>query len=504
MISPTPQSLPGFITGTCGGFWVSSGEALRRVPLLDRNGVRFGVCLGIAVDHNGSLPEEYFAENFDSTAAQALDALEGYLPILSGRYALITHLSDRTYFHCDPVGMIGAVYAPETGRVASSTFLCIDRPVEWHPLYDHDRVQAGDGSYGFSHTCDTGVHRMNANHRLELDSLETKRFWPRESDIFSAPESSNQPIYDEIILAIRAIMSRMTTLGHTSLPLSGGNDSRILMALAGDGVLENIDQVFSHINNYANRRDAQVAASLCQAKKVSHEVHDRKKITVKRYIRRLAGRQFRIASGVFASTPKEIENGLFLNVKADSVVMRGHHTNILRGQYIVTSNLKQRAKPDWQIRQMRLAGRSVSKREHIHAFESFFWKYYDDLPVNARNRSVDMMLFETRVPNVLGTLFPGQHHAFFLSPFNSRRLVQISMQPDTAYRLTNAPTTDLLLRADPVLAALPFAYELPADLTETPEAFTKRQSRLTKGLERYVDIFGDEPPFSPDDITPLG
>lgn len=503
VISPEPLELPGFVSAACGGFQVCSGEALRRVTLQDKNGVSFGVCLGVAVDHDGQLPEEYFAQNFDSTAPSALVALEDYLAVLSGRYALITHLAAQTYFHCDPVGMIGAVYAPETRRIASSTFLCINRPVEWHPAYDRAEVEAGEGSYGFSHTCDAHVMRLNANHRMTLDTFETKRFWPRPDDAFTTSEAQYGALYDEMIAASRKIIARMTTLGPTSLPLSGGNDSRILMALAGEDTLQDITQLFSHINTYANRRDAHVASMLCAAKGVPFEVHDRKKVKVERFVRRLAGRRYRIGSGTLTTIPKEIENGVFLDVVEDAIVMRGHQTNIMRGQYLTTANPEDWKNARWQIRMMRLVGNGKFNDAVAARFQEDFRAYYDDLPTNARDRSADFIFFETLVPAALGTLFPGQDRAFYLSPFNSRRLVQLSMQPDTSYRLRNATTIDLLLRADPALAVLPFASELPADLAEKPDALTKRDDRVGAGLDRYRSVFGDAPPLSVDDITVL-
>ncbi|MDX8353654.1 hypothetical protein [Cognatiyoonia sp. IB215182] len=503
VVSPSALELPGFTFTAVGQHWVGVGEALRCKTLTDSTGVAFGLCLGIAVDHDGKTPEEVFSADFDSASANALQRFEQYLQCLAGRYAIISHLHGKTYFHCDPVGMIGAVYAPETGRIASSTFLCIDRPAVWHPLYDRDEIEAGEGAYGLNHTSDAHVFRINASHRMVLDTLQTERFWPRKEAAFATDEAQYGAIYDEMIAATRKIMARMIMLGETSLPLSGGNDSRLLMAFAGDSTLRDITQVFSHINTYANRRDAHVAGILCAAKDRPFEVHDRKKVSVPRYVRRLAERRYKIGSGTMAVVPKEIENGLFLNVRENAIVMRGHQTNIMRGQYLVTADPEEWRKPRWQIRMMRLVGNGKFNGEVATRFLPAFQRYYDDLPENALARSADFIFYETLVPAALGTLFPGQDHAFYLSPFNSRRLVQLSMQPDTAYRMRNAPTTDVLLRADPVLAALPFAYELPADLQETQEALKTRHRRVRDGLRRYADIFGECAPEEEAMVLPL-
>ncbi|MDX8348950.1 hypothetical protein SLH49_13270 [Cognatiyoonia sp. IB215446] len=503
IVGASKTDLPGFTSTAVGRYWVGSGEGLRCRTLTDSAGVAFGLCLGIAIDHDGKTPEEVFSAGFDSASADALRKLEQYLECLAGRYAIISHLNGKTYFHCDPVGMIGAVYAPETGRIASSTFLCIDRPPIWHPLYNRDEIEAGEGTYGLNHTSDAHVFRLNASHRMELDTFRTERFWPPKQAAFVADDAHYGAIYDEMIIATRRIMTRMTTLGETSLPLSGGNDSRLLMAQADDDTLRDITQVFSHINTYANRRDAHVAAILCRAKNRPFEVHDRKKVSVPRYVRRLAERRYRIGSGTMAVVPKEIENGLFLSVRENAIVMRGHQTNIMRGQYLVTADPQEWRKPRWQIRMMQLVGKGKFNGEVAARFMPDFQRCYDDLPENALVRSADFIFFETLVPAALGTLFPGQDHAFYLSPFNSRRLVQLSMQPDTQYRMRNAPTTDVLLRADPVLAALSFAYELPADLKETQETFERRRKRVQAGLRRYAEIFGERAPEEEAMVLPL-
>ena len=493
VIAPQQLSLPDFETTKVGAHFVHIGAALRHARLVDRNGVVFGLCLGIAVDHDGALPEEALRESFDSTAPDALHELEHYLVNLAGRYAIVSHLAGKTQFHCDPVGMIGAVYAPETGRIGASTFLCIDREVIQNPLYDPEEVAAGTASYGFSHTPDARVFRMNASHRMPLATLQSERFWPFKEDRFDAEKAELGPIYDEMITATQEIMTRMNALGPTSLPLTGGNDSRILLALAGDQGRSGIAQYFSHINNYANRRDAGIGAKMCAAVGMTHEAHDRRQIKVPRYVCRLAARRYVIASGALGAVPKEIHNGLFASVTENAIVMRGHQTNIMRGQYLNSSNPQAWARPDWQILTMAVGQNGRSEAETVAAFTPEFEKYYNDLPDNAKERSADFIFFETLVPAALGVLFPGQDHAFYLSPFNSRRLVQISMMPDTQYRRSNLTTYDLLLRANPDIAYVPFSFELPADLAETPDSQKRRDTRMTNAIKRHQEIFGAPP-----------
>lgn len=487
VVSPDPLDLPSFSETRIGGKHVYAGAALRTAVLKDGQDRTFGIILGIGIDHDGALAEEALKKRIpDATSPDAQDQLEHYLAILAGRYAVIVEFGGQVYFYCDPVGMIGAVYAAETGRMAASPALCIDRPYVPHPLYDPEKIEAGEGSYGFSHTCDMHVQRMNGSHRFHFSGFFSQRFWPRSDDTFTATAEDYPAIYDEIIAAEQNIIGRMVRIGKTAMPLTGGNDSRILFALTKPEDRPLLTQRFSHINNYANRRDSVVGTALCRAAGVPHDVHDRKKISVKPFIRKKASRSYQIASGTNGPVPKEIANGLFLSVTEGATVMRGHQCNILRGQYLTTSIPEKWTEPGWHIRIMRTVGENQFNTEIAKKFTPDFMRYYRDLPENAKQRSADFIFFETLVPAALGVLFPGQSHAFYLSPFNSRRLVQLCMQPDTAYRMTNAGTQDLILRAAPEIFPVPFNFELPADLRDDEESFEKRKSRCTAAVQRQA------------------
>lgn len=495
VVGPEPLDLPGFETRKIGAQYVHVGCDLRCSDLTDGTGQTIGVVLGVAVDHDGALPQEALPKLItDATSDDARDTFEDYLTCVAGRYAIIIQLAGQTLYYCDPVGMIGAVYAPETRRIGASLGLCIDRGIVDHPLYDHDEIAQGNGTYGFSHTRDMHVHRLNASHRFDLDGFFHTRFWPRADDSFEASPNQYGHIYDEMIAAERQIIRRMTQIGETAMPLTGGNDSRILLALTDANDRPNVTQFFSHINNYANRRDSVIGSALCHAAGTTNDVHDRKKIEVKRFVGRLAARSYEIACGMAGPAPREINNGLFQSVKEGAIVMRGHQCNILRGQYLTTANPDKWKEHAWHIRIMRLVGQNEFSSEVAARFKPDFFKYYNDLPTNAKARSADFIFFETLVPAALGTLFPGQSHAFYLSPFNSRRLVQLCMMPDTEYRLSNATTNDLILRAAPEIFAVPYSYEIPSDMHDTDESLAKRQERCEAATDRYSTIFGDPAP----------
>ncbi|MDP2080078.1 MAG: hypothetical protein U0934_16465 [Pseudotabrizicola sp.] len=468
---------------------------MRAKPLIDKSGAVFGVVLGIAVDHDGATAEEALSHLVSkATSSTAQDIVETYLAKLAGRYAIFAKLGRGRFFYCDPVGMIGAVYAPETRRIASTPTLCLDRPYQDHPLYDAAMIAQGQGMYGFDHTRDAHVQRLNANHRMDLTNFVSARFWPRGTDSFDHGEENYGAAFDEIIAAEQRIIARITTLGPTVVPLSGGNDSRMVLGLTDAETRKKLTLCYTHINNYSGRRDAQLAEKLASSLGVSHNKHDRRTKKADLTAAQSAAKSFAIASGGLGGAPSEIANGLYQSLPENSIILRGHQCNILRGQYVRFADPERWTDPYWHIRWMRLQTSESFGRGARKKFVPDFDRFYADFPENARARSADFFFFEALVPAALGTVFPGLSHAFYMSPFNSRRLVQLVMGFETSYRMTNQSTTDLLMRAEPGLAALPLLDDLSADMSEDPANFAARTQRLDDARARYKLWFGQDAP----------
>lgn len=493
--SPKPMDVPGFSATTVGGYYIYFGPDLRSRPLIDGSGATFGLVLGIAVDHDGRTAEDALkAVIANASAATAQEALERYLAKLAGRYAIFVTISGRLLFYCDPVGMIGAVYAAETRRIGSSPTLCIDRPYEDNPRYNIKTIADGKGMYGFDHTRDLHVFRMNANHRLDLVEFVTTRFWPRDDDVFGLEQAEYGSAFDEIIAAERRIIDRITTLGTTVIPLSGGNDSRMILALTAAETRKRVALYYTHINNYSGRRDADLGQKLASRLDLPHEKHDHKTAKTDPAAAALAAKAYAIASGGLGACPAEIANGLYQLLPKDAIILRGHQCNILRAQYVRFADPERWTDPMWHIRWMRLLPSESFGPRQRRKFVPDFMRFYNDIPKSAQARSADFFFFEALVPAALGHVFPGLSHAFYMSPFNSRRLVQLVMGFDTAYRMSNNGTHDLLMRAEPLLCTLPFLADLEADMTEGPEQYKKRMDRLADAAERYQHWFAQDVP----------
>ncbi len=494
VIAPESLSIPDFSEIVFEDVVLHIGPELFHTPLFDRNEEVFGYMLGVAADHEGNDPLEKFYEIIDRNDASSIEKFERYLTRLAGRYILIVSIAGELRAYFDPVAMIGAVYCDQTKRLASSPLLTIDRMIEPNVFYSHSKVAKGEGSFGMRDTADAHVKRINPNHVFDLKNFTHKRFWPFEDDVFEADESQYGAIYDEIIEAERNIIKSLAGRYISTMPLSGGNDSRLLFALAGDEGRAEIQEFYTHINNYGNRRDAVVAARICDIKNAPYKLHDRHLWQSDKYARTKAQRIWRIGSGVNSPPPLEVQNGVYQMVHKGSIVMRGHQTNIMRGQYYNFRMPHLSSDPEWVLKMMRLA----THVEDVKYVPSYFYKqlesYREDLPACTKAVEADFIFLEALVPAALGVLFHGMNNGFYMSPFNSRRLVQLSMSFSVSHKLSNSATHDIILRAEPELADLPLGNSLPASFEETDEMVLVRQEFIEQMRDRYEGYFGEKAP----------
>ncbi len=505
VIAPENLNLPGMSVVELAGAVVHIGESLFETKLYDKNGEEFGMLLGVASDHDGNDPLEKLVEIFDSHAPDAIDILEDYLVQVAGRYAFIVQFNGELRIYVDPVGMIGALYNAETKRFASSTLLTIDRPVEPSPYYDLDDIRAGKGGYGINHTADAACFRMNPNHYFDYHNFESHRFWPKADDSFSAKRTEYGENIDEIIRASRNVITSIANRYISAFPLSGGNDSRILFAVAGEEGRAEIDQFYTHINNFANRRDAAIASLICSLGDVEHEIHDRRHVKFGENSKRRAEKMWRIGSGTNLPAPLEVQNGLLEMVRDGSVVMRGHQTNIMRGQYLNFRDPIASNNVWWVLKMMRLAMDKSQWRESNVYFRDQVKNLRDDLPKCTEDVQAEFLFLEALVPAALGPLFQGTNRVFYMSPFNSRRLVQLSMQFSLPYKLKNNATNDVIMRAYPELMLLPLANALPASFEEGAKELDVRAAVIESTRARYFQSFGERAPeilLTPFDVEP--
>lgn len=486
-ISRRPLDLPGMDQRRFAGMVVHTGAKLPVSELRDRQGRPVGLLLGLAVAPEGLLGANHVIPGLDGCADAPLDHFEDWLVDLTGRYTIILDLAGERRVYCDPVGMNGVVYNPHLRRIAASPLLCIDRPVLPNPLFDHDLMAREGGRLSLFQTRDRDVVRMNPNFYLDLDNFHETRHWPR-NERFHHDGWEHASVLDEIIRIARHNIGALVNGHQCSLPLSGGRDSRLILALAG-GHAKKIRQVFTHVTNFSTGVDAEIATRLAEIAGVPHEIHpaqrpERLRKTVA-HIRE--ARAYQIASGVLTPPPDEIRTQVHRHLAEGSVVLRGHQTDLLRAVYVPWADKRKWKDFNWQIRKLLIVPIERFDAEIAARFRPLYMQWLRTLPRNALEKQPDFMFLEIFYANSLGTAFPALPRAFYLSPFNSRKLISLSLGFDDAYRIAGHPVDDIIARINPSLTSIRYTREHPDETGALMQTEARRQATMA----RHEAMFGN-------------
>ncbi|TGD45253.1 hypothetical protein EEB11_01450 [Pseudotabrizicola sediminis] len=483
--APAPH--PGATTAcralVLDGWTLELGADLPLAQLCRADGTLFGLLFGIAVDGDGGLIVDSTGQSPDPRLGW--DPVEHWIEGISGRFGVL--LSDGTgvRFYSDACGMIGAVYDAATGRLASSLGLCLDRPVEDHEDYDHAAVAERGALYTLFDTRDKTARRVNPSCYLSLDSFSETRFWPRAHSI-SLVNDDLSATYDWLIAHTEQVTGAIAKAHRTWLALSGGQDSRLLLAMAGPAV-QHIESSFTHVSNFVNRIDASIAGLLAEQVGVPHQVHDKRLHKPAPDGVRDDTAAFLRGLGFEMPPQREITNGLIRLLPDGAVVLRGHQTDILRAVLADRVGPKARKRSRWQIKRLLPVPRAEFDDALHQRFHDRYETWRSALPAFAEANSTDLMFLEIYYSSTVGCTFPAHPRVFYMSPFNGRRQIGCAMAMDETYRKSSYPVFDIIARSNPGLERLPFDFELGPDLSKlTCETHMQQvvEPRLTTTAQR--------------------
>ena len=447
------------------------------------------VLLGIAAGTGAEQTQTDLTLPFSTRVKDFWAQFETFLVNAAGRYAFVMQVGDDTRLYTDPVGMIGAVYNAEDGYVASSPLLTIKRAVRFNPKFDPEIVERG-GRFSLFHTADECVRRLNPNYYLDLNDLTETRFWPKDETFGPEPENPTD-IYAEIIALSRANIGEIASAHPCSLPVTGGMDSRLLLGFAGEH-LGKVSQVYTHINNYATRRDAAIGAELCKVVGVDHDIHDKRHFGMTRKEIRCAQHAYFLTFGARASLPKEHLNGVINGVPEGNVILRGHQTDLLRAVYVFKPE-EHWHDPDWQIERLFIVPRTEFNPSVAEKYRDDFMVWQATLPENAMTKAADFMFLEVYYNSTVGASFPALWRNFYMSPFNSRRLITLSLQFGEKRRRAAKPVFELIELMNEDLSKVPFDFEAPPSMDDqtkwscgAPQTEARRQETIDSLLANTV------------------
>lgn len=158
---------------------------------------------------------------------------------IQGSFVAVTHttLPQRLYPDCGST--VPLVYCPQSRRVASSAGMMF-APEEYRARLNDHRVERlirreGSGSWlPGTLTAHEGLHRLLANHYLDLETWTARRFWPR-LDTF-VREMKFEDAVGIVARGLRNYTACAAEAFRIGITVTAGCDSRLLLAAAREVV----------------------------------------------------------------------------------------------------------------------------------------------------------------------------------------------------------------------------------------------------------------------------
>lgn len=497
VISAVDLDLPGFFTHRAGGFVLQTGPDLECQILRDSNGKECGFVFGLAIQHDGQSLSEAFAQDIDGSCSNAQEDFEDLITKTVGRFGIMIVLQESVYFYQDVSGTIGAVCNSDIKCIAASPNLCLDRSITPSTLFVTDDANARHCQCGLHFTEDESVVRINPSFRFDLKKWRKERFWPREGDLFEHDYKDYALHLDEIISAVRAVCRRMTSVHDVTLSLSGGYDSRAIYAIADNETRERFAQIFSAVHNKIGWYDAMVASAVCGLDGLGIEIHQTARPRRLRTKAELAQAKlaYYVGTGKRGHVPIETQLGSYSKIIDNAIVMRGQQIPILKAIFVKNTNPDAWTEEFLVDRVITMLGAAEAPEETKKAIAESTRALVATYPQNARARIVDLLLMEAVNGPELAEMFTGFSHAFYLSPFNSRRLVQLLAGFLTSHRADLSTFHHLLFRADPRVCGLATTGQVKTvQGKEGDEAIARRFGQIRGYGRTYHERIGEQAP----------
>ena len=452
-------AVTSFAPHTLQNGWVlHAGRGLQVALATDgRAGISVTV-LGLAVDANGFFIDTPHLQLL-LDRAKSPGALADTLEMAAGRYIFVITAPDFNRVYLDPSAMIPAVYNSETGRVAATLYLAIDDvPVLEREYSLAENAGSGGGArLAFGYTPDARVRRVMANHYFDLDAQQTVRHWPK-ADCGWRMEVTEHGIrerLDRVVQRHKQVMKPLISRQSPSiLPITGGADSRLLLAFAKE-LWGDIDLFCVHANNANTRRDSGIAAQLADIAGldlVRYNLRKDKSLQKRPKLIRRVDISERIAAGMIGDPepqgPLKILERLAL--PAGGVLIRGQVTSISKAVWWRQIGVNEFKRTQGTEQSAKIGVKLLMLNNPPMTSDSFYLDHYDawvqTIPTGARCRALDLMGLEHFYSHGTGPLFSGFYHNFYMSPSCDRLIIENLSQIPPQLR-ADFYVNDLLMEA---------------------------------------------------------
>lgn len=458
------------------------GEKAAVVPMHDAAGRLFGAFIGVGVDSEGTLITPGCFSRFDITAPEFIRAFDHYVAYIAGRYLVVLDTPATTQCYFDPVAHMTAVYNPRLRRLASSVQLALDRTIEPNPMFDTEAILGGSArgetepNYILGHSRDREVRFVLPNHVLDLRSFTLTRIWPLADSFPLAPEEEFETLTASMVTRLSQILSALVNTTPSILPVSGGTDSRKLLACLSSE-LGQVGQLFAFEHTEYAKLDAvtgEYAVSLLDApfRRIGL-AEAQATFTPSAIEQRQRKRQFWLRTSGVARPPNEYAHGMTEMTPEDHLHLRGNIMDLMWSIWWRSfANRHERLETGLRNEIGSLFLNPEPSREMVEKWASDYLRWRHALPENAQELVYDFVFLELFL-HVSSAKYYGYDRNFYICPFADRKLIETTLRFPVGYRFDNHLNERFIAIAEPRLADQPYrggVRKLIASGAFTPQA----------------------------------
>jgi hypothetical protein len=459
--SPT-LDIPGFRSLTLQGWTVHYGAQVRILPMADHKGRLFGAFIGIGVDPDGVLIDAARFARLDSTAPDFDEAITALLNYTAGRWMAVVDTGRIARLHFDAVAHMTTLYNPRLRRAGSCVALCLDRPWQPNPMFDTEAILTGtargevEPNYILQHSRDAEVLFALPNHVLDLRTFRLQRIWPLVGSFPEAAPEEYAGLVAQMVDRLRQTMAALVN-GHPSiLAVSGGTDSRKLLACMGDHH-DKVAEYFCFEHTDYAKLDAQAGEYITGLLGLPFRRIGRGdgKPAETATERRQRMRLFWLRSSGVALPPNEHLFGLTEVVPEGHLHLRGNVMDLMRSVWWRSFANRHRKVPLGlrdEIGSLFLTG--TPSREMVEKWAGDYYRWRHGLPENAQALVYDFIFLELFL-HVSSAKYYAFDRNFYICPFSDRRLIELTLRFPVDFRFDGHLNTMFMEAADPRLANQP-------------------------------------------------
>ncbi|MDT8327035.1 MAG: hypothetical protein RQ750_06585 [Roseovarius sp.] len=431
---------------------------LRAHEIVLGNGTKAGVVLGVAVDATGQV----LKGKTKLAGISDLDALERYIEGLAGRFIVVIAAFDHERVYFDPTGGLTAVYSPEDSVVASSVHVLARRDIAPNETVTADQVLARETQFILGETCDRHCHRIRANHYLDLATLDLVRHWPRAEDAFTEDSMSREDMIAGISERLAQIIGALSGGFTTALPISGGTDSRILLAASRD-CLDQIEHFYVHdiyrVTEFDRLSATRIARELGLPLQVIHHsapgFDAMDDLALANLRQKMAHRTSLSFNGIDDATVRAVTHA-----PSADLVLRGNLAEMTRankwsrelaghavgpedGLTFLTSKSPEELRAAWTP-------------ERYERMLARYGAWVDTLPEPAHQRIPDLAHIEVFAPAAPNNVYYAFEQNFYINPYNDRRILHMTARFHPLARMKRQLVNGIIDGLMPELTGLPY------------------------------------------------